>query len=748
MTASPQPRVPATPAVTDEGIAAAKARIGRPARDTLAEVHSFAQRANGLRNAAARLRRSARDQVTNLRDQQAWAELRAKPISELRAVAGKGARLGALDEAGLHTVADVAAIPQERLQTVPGVGPASAQQVAVAAYRVWSQARAGTRFRFNPDSPNDAQTTLLGTLAAIPHADNAYKSLGNELRKFTERVEPLLTAAERSGHKTSMLLRGKQKKRAALTALAQLDALLADPGVVALREALDAQEQLVDPSTYATRQLWNDYRADAARFNALLAAVAGTGEDDTMAAQGFIPTELRRDITAVRLDTSLLTAKLRGYQAFGTQYAIHQRHVIIGDEMGLGKTLEALAAFAHLAANGQQRFLVVCPASVQMNWLNEIGKHTALTAYSLHGNERDAAARSWLRQGGVAVTTFGTLGRLEGVTDADVAMLVVDEAHYVKNPATNRAKPVAAMVRRAERTMFLTGTPMENRVEEFRRLVRYLQPTLAARIKATDAVAGATAFRRAVAPVYLRRNQEDVLTELPELIEMEDWVQFTGNDATAYARAVQSGNLMRMRQAAFHSSTSAKLEQLGDIADEAQQDGHKVVVFSNFLDFLQAIADSLGDRVIGPLTGSVAPTARQQLVTEFTVSDGHAVLLSQIEAGGVGLNVQAASIVVLTEPQWKPSTEEQAIARAHRMGQTRRVRVHRLLAKDSVDERLREVQEGKSELFTEFARKSDAKDADSRATDTAEHHSEPSRDDAVPTQQRVVLAEQHRLGIE
>ena len=171
----------------------------------------------------------------------------------------------------------------------------------------------------------------------------------------------------------------------------------------------------------------------------------------------------------------------------------------------------------------------------------------------------------------------------------------------------------------------------------------------------------------------------------------------------------------------------------------------KVVVFSFFLGVLDAVAQRLGASVVGRITGAVPPAARQQLVDDFTGRPGHAVLLAQIEAGGVGINMQAASVVIITEPQWKPSTEDQAVARAHRMGQVRTVQVHRLLAKDSVDERMREVQENKALLFDAFARESDAKDADVRAVD-AELHRPPELDDVgVPLERRVVLAEEYRL---
>ncbi len=609
--------------------------------------------------------------------------------------------------------------------------------------------RKENRVRFDPDRQDPGHTQLLATLAATRNADSARSSLQAPLQQFARQTDPLVRQAEPTTRRSAMLFRGKAKKHAALAALAELDAILADPRVVGLHQTVERQERAVNPASYRPAQLWQDYANEAAGFNALLSTLGGHGEkDDSEASLGFLSEELRQRITAVPLDTSQLKATLRGYQVFGAQYAIHQERSILGDEMGLGKTVQALATMTHMAANGQTRFLVVCPASVQINWINEIGKHTSLISHSLHGASRDSAAHKWLRTGGVAVTTFTTLGRFDNIADAGIAMLVVDEAHYIKNPDSQRSKFVAEVVAKAQRALFLTGTPMENRVEEFRNLVHYLQPRVARGLDVTDALAGAKRFRRAVASAYLRRNQEDVLTELPDKIEVEDWVQFTRADDAAYAATVREKNLMQMRQAAFHSADSAKLERLAEIVEEAREDGLKVVIFSTFLNVLKAIHTRLGQAVVGPLTGSVPPVTRQQLVDTFTQREGHAVLLSQIEAGGVGLNVQAASIVIIVEPQWKPSIEEQAIARAYRMGQIRKVQVHRLLAKGSVDERMLEIQERKSLLFAEFARKSDAKEADSRSVDTSEHRPTVLDDNAVPLKHRIILAEQHRLGIQ
>ena len=733
--------------VDDRAIAAARSKVGAGAQATLESVRRFALRAAALLGAPVALRESARQQVEILDSEAVAARLRQKPLGSLKEVAGRGVRLNQLERAGFRTVADVLAAEDDRLHAVPGVGPQTVYQVVEAARLAAVQVHHDTRFRFDPDHPDPGQTRLLATLAAIRAADGTAATLRGPLQDFTARTAPLAEEAERAGSRLKMFFAGRSTKNAALNALARLDALLAEPAAQALQQTVAQRESTVDPSSYPPDQLWYGYRTDAASVNAVLSTV-GTRRraDEGEAARGFIPEELHQQITAVPLDTGLLTATLRGYQVFGAQYAIHQERSILGDEMGLGKTVQALAVLAHLAARGQRRFLVVCPASVQINWLNETAKHSRLTAHSLHGSERDRAARRWLHEGGVAVTTFGTLARLPAdVRTAGVAMLIVDEAHFVKNPAAARSQAVARAARDAQRVLFLTGTPMENRVEEFRNLVDYLQPQVARRVDASDALAGARAFRRAVAPVYLRRNQEDVLTELPEKIEVEDWVRLSAADEQAYTAAVGARNLMQMRQAAYLSSDSAKLGRLCEICEEAAEDGLKVVVFSFFLGVLETVGRALGPTVVGTVNGSVPPAVRQQLVDEFTRRSGHAVLLGQIEAGGVGINMQAASVVILTEPQWKPSTEQQAVARAHRMGQVRTVQVHRLLAKDSVDERMREIQENKTLLFDAFARRSDAKEADRRAVDKAEHRPAVLDDDAVPLARRIILAEQYRL---
>jgi len=322
-------------------------------------------------------------------------------------------------------------------------------------------------------------------------------------------------------------------------------------------------------------------------------------------------------------------------------------------------------------------------------------------------------------------------------------MLVVDEAHYVKNPDTRRTKSVALWTEHCDRVLFLTGTPMENRVEEFRTLVRHLRPELLPAVRNGTAAAGPHAFRKSVAPAYLRRNQEDVLTELPALVQVDEWVEFSAADSEAYGRAVGDGNFMAMRRAAYaDAEKSAKLQRLRELVAEAADNGVKVVVFSYFREVLATVRQALESqqalekRVIGTISGSVPAARRQQLVDDFARAPGHAVLLSQIEAGGVGLNLQAASLVILCEPQVKPTTEHQAVARVHRMGQIRTVQVHRMLATDSVDDRLLTILKNKDRLFDAFARRSDLADATPDAIDISD----------ATLARRIVEEEQRRLG--
>ncbi|GGO64234.1 DEAD/DEAH box helicase [Nonomuraea cavernae] len=657
--------------------------------------------------------RAALDAV---RDRLSRAGLGAIPLARLKDVTGGRLRLGSLESAGYTTVLSVLEATPYELQRVPGIGPQTQRQAHAAARQIALAARGSTAVQIDVEHQDPETTALLVTLHRLvaagpdlPRARRAAETVGR-------RLGTLLPAARPAASWWRTLLSGAERRDHAARAVAELGDVLARETETRLLLAQATADLLRPPPD--DDEAWIDFEIRSADYYNLLAELAALEPDDRVAAEGFLPDELAERVRSQRLDDTHRRVSLRGYQAFGARFALAQRRVILGDEMGLGKTVQAIAAMAHLRAEGATHFLVVCPASVLVNWIREIETRSTLRVYRLHGAERATAQAEWPEHGGVAVTTFDGLAKVEAAHE--VAMLVVDEAHYAKNPEARRSREVARWCGRVDRVLFMTGTPMENRVEEFRNLVRHVQPGLLAEVRSSDAAAGAGAFRRAVAPVYLRRNQEDVLTELPDLVHVDEWEELSAADADVYREAVAAGRFMAMRRAAYAvPEKSAKLERLRELVEEAAQSELKVVVFSYFRDVLATVGEELGDHH-GPISGDLAPERRQQVVDAFTAAPGHAVLLAQIQAGGVGLNLQAASVVIICEPQVKPTMESQAVARAHRMGQVRRVQVHRLLSPDSVDERMLRLLHAKSALFDAFARRSDLAESTPDAIDVSE----------------------------
>ena len=310
----------------------------------------------------------------------------------------------------------------------------------------------------------------------------------------------------------------------------------------------------------------------------------------------------------------------------------------------------------------------------------------------------------------------------------------------MKNLHTGRAKTITKWIDNAPNVIFLTGTPMENRVGEFINLAKLLDPTIGNSLDRTALAAGPEPFKQAVAPIYLRRNTAEVLKELPELIQIEEYCNWDGVDKKFYEFAVARGNFMGMRQATFvaeEGKLPSKLVRLLELVEEAFDSNQKVIVFSYFRKTIDLVIQHLGEHAIGPITGSTSSQERQNLVDQFQNSPEPKVLVGQIQAAGTGLNIQAASVIILCEPQIKPSLETQAIARAHRMGQVRNVQVHRLIVPHSVDERMLQMLADKQAEFNDYARESVLADGATTAKDKNEES----------MAKVIVLEERKRLGI-
>lgn len=611
------------------------------------------------------------------------------PVDQLRNASDGRVRVAPLVNAGINTVGMVLEW-QRNLEFLPGMGEASAGSALSAALSIWHATLEEIPVRIDIMNRTAEATNLLARMAEW-----------DAIRKARPRPDELEVF-----EKFGAIQRHLAVARGVIVMpdedLPEVEFRRAAEMLLQRSAALRGGRQ--DESGCPVEDPWDDFLARPADYFTMLAEL-GFALEDQEKLHGDLPEEIVDAIRLQELHTDHLQASLRGYQAFAARFALVQRKVVIGDEMGLGKTIEALAVLAHLRASGSQHFIVICPAAVVTNWVRETASKSTLRPYRLHGSARDQEARNWVRAGGVAVTTFDSLGWFERLPDnPEIACVVVDEAHYIKNPQALRTQRAVALLDASPRAMLLTGTPLENRVEEFRNLASYIRPDLT--VDASDFAP--KRFRRQIAPAYLRRNQEDVLAELPDLIEIEEWLPLGHAEMVDYERAVNEGSFHAMRRAVMLAGrASQKVQRLLEIVEEAEANARRVIVFSYYLDVLNLLAELVPGEVMGPITGSVPAAARQQIVDAFGVSDGGTVLLAQIVAAGQGLNIQAASVVVICEPQVKPTLEAQAIARAHRMGQVRSVQVHRLLSEEGVDRRLVEILSDKRRLFDEFARDSE-----------------------------------------
>lgn len=197
--------------------------------------------------------------------------------------------------------------------------------------------------------------------------------------------------------------------------------------------------------------------------------------------------------------------------------------------------------------------------------------------------------------------------------------------------------------------------------------------------------------------------------ELPDLIEKEEWCTLNNQELEKYKSALVSHNFTNVRRVSMdvdYIYDSSKVQRLMEIVSVAKDQGRKVIVFSYFLKTIERLMEVFPNGFIGPITGAVSSDERQTLIDDFNQAEYGTVLLAQMIAGGTGLNVQSASVVVLMEPQLKPSIENQAISRAYRMGQTRNVYVYRLLMEDTIEQKMMERLENKQLIFDAFADKS------------------------------------------
>ncbi len=516
------------------------------------------------------------------------------------------------------------------------------------------------------------------------------------------------------------------------------------------REVGDAQEQAL--RTLANLGVEADGREQrlslwqlAAAPSESLAALARLGADAATVAG----VERLRDAVArfdgvprVEPDAALRDV-LRPYQRAGLDFLAHLSSLglgaVLADDMGLGKTLQALAWLAHLRALDPDGgpSLVVCPTSVVHGWQREAARFLpALRVVSLVRGAARHVVRRDLAACDLAITSYTLLRRdAEHWRDVELRAAILDEAQFVKNPDAAVTRAVLAL--RSRHRLVLTGTPLENRALDLWSLMSFANPgylgarkTFAARYDRNDAPPHGRALLAArLRPVLLRRLKREVAPELPDRIEERRDCELTPGQRKLYLAELRrsralvereaSGRaeearqriailaaLTRLRQICCHPSLaggpaglgSGKFEALFELLEPILAEGHKVLVFSQFVECLELVRKELSRRQIAHhvLTGKT--TRRDSVVEAFARDPSPCVFLVSLKAGGTGLNLTAASYVILLDPWWNPAVEAQAIDRTHRIGQDRTVVAYRLVAAATVEEKILELQERKAAL--------------------------------------------------
>ena len=422
-----------------------------------------------------------------------------------------------------------------------------------------------------------------------------------------------------------------------------------------------------------------------------------------------------------------LNARLREYQRRGVDWLVFLRDAGLGallaDDMGLGKTLQALCAL-------RGRTLVVAPTSVLHNWFDEIERfRPALTVSRFHGPGRTLAPTA-----DVTLTTYALL-RLDAglLAGQQWDTVILDEAQAIKNPDSQVA--AAAFRLRAGFKLALTGTPVENRLEELWSQFHFIERGLlggradfheryAAPIAAGDGEAAAR-LRERIRPFVLRRLKREVARELPPRTEMVLRCELSAEEREVYdsirvatldevVRNLKGGGnvmaaleaLLRLRQAACHaglvpgqqSEASSKLSLLLESVENIVAEGHKALVFSQWTSLLDLAEPKLRAAGLAFVRLDGSTRDRRKVVRTFQDRSGPPLMLISLKAGGTGLNLTAADHVFLLDPWWNPAVEDQAADRAHRLGQDKPVMIYRLVAEETVEERILLLQQRKREM--------------------------------------------------
>jgi hypothetical protein len=437
-----------------------------------------------------------------------------------------------------------------------------------------------------------------------------------------------------------------------------------------------------------------------------------------------------------------IKAQLRPYQVEGFHFLAYltanRFGGILADDMGLGKTLQTLTWLAWLKSQPDaagRPSLVVCPKSVMENWHGEAARFFPTLRVRLwHGTDA-AGLPDAVAEADLLVVNYAQL-RILALPLAGVSWLaaILDEGQFIKNPATTTANAVRAL--RADQRLVLSGTPIENRLMDLWSLMGFAMPGILGnrtlfnqRYNQADDPLARRRLSSRVRPFLLRRTKGQVAKDLPDRVEEDLYCEMEPQQAVLYRAEYKHArqmllnvktqqqlnefrfhfltSLLRLRQICCHPSLyapdspvapSAKLNAIVELLEPLMEEGHKVLVFSQFVSMLAILKETLDARGWPYFYLAGETEDRGAVVSAFQSAEGAAVFLLSLKAGGFGLNLTAASYVVLFDPWWNPAVENQAIDRTHRIGQVNKVIAYRLLIKESIEEKIRVLQRQKRAL--------------------------------------------------
>jgi superfamily II DNA or RNA helicase len=444
--------------------------------------------------------------------------------------------------------------------------------------------------------------------------------------------------------------------------------------------------------------------------------------------------------------SSHFNGQLRIYQQHGFKWLYFLQDYrfsgCLADDMGLGKTVQTLALLQTLKDNKKlNTSLLVVPVSAIPNWEAEIERFTPGLTYHRHmGYSRDKDSAAW-EEKDLVITSYATMRNdIDMLKDFEFDYIILDESQSIKNLSSQVSK--AAKILKGRNRLALSGTPIENNTMELWSLFDFLMPgflgtyqwfnrQLAQGIEKGDEPEKSELLKKMIYPFVMRRKKQEVETELPEKIEIVSKLQMEEEQLKIYGETARffreeldreidekgvTGSsmkilegMLRLRQIClfprlvdekFNRVPSAKFDHFKELLEDILAEDHKVLVFSQFVQVLKVIREYCDEEkfTYSYIDGSVNVSARGKMVKSFQEDEGNRVFLLSLKAGGVALNLTAADYVIIFDPWWNPAVEAQAIDRSHRIGQTKKVMVYRMVVKESIEEKMLVLQERKKAL--------------------------------------------------